>query len=85
MIVSTFYASPIGPLLLAGDEAHLLGLWMEGQKYFGATLPEAPARRDDTPLLLQERAWLDRYFAGERPAVSELSLAPIGGAFRQEV
>lgn len=85
MMVATTYTSPVGPLLLAGDETHLLGLWMEGQKYFGATLPEAPARRDDNPLLLQVRNWLDRYFAGERPAASELPLAPIGGAFRQEV
>ncbi|MCI9156887.1 MAG: methylated-DNA--[protein]-cysteine S-methyltransferase, partial [Lawsonibacter sp.] len=29
--------------------------------------------------------WLDRYFAGERPAISELPLAPIGSEFRKEV
>ena len=29
--------------------------------------------------------WLNRYFAGENPAISELALAPIGGTFRQEV
>ena len=31
--------SPVGELMLAGDERHVSGLWMEGQKYFGATLP----------------------------------------------
>jgi methylated-DNA-[protein]-cysteine S-methyltransferase len=29
--------------------------------------------------------WLDRYFAGERPTISELLLAPKGSQFRQNV
>ena len=29
--------------------------------------------------------WLDRYFNGEKPKISELSLAPRGSDFRQEV
>lgn len=83
---TTKYASPIGELTLAGDEAgNLAGLWISGQKYFLGSLPEAPLPRDDLPVLRQAKLWLDRYFAGERPAASELPLAPAGGAFRQEV
>ena len=37
------------------------------------------------PILQQAGRWLDRYFAGERPAVNELPLAPVGSDFRQEV
>lgn len=83
---SAQYASPIGELTLAGDEAgNLAGLWLRGQKYFPGSLPEAPLPRDDLPVLRQAKRWLDRYFAGERPAASELPLAPAGGAFRREV
>ena len=31
------------------------------------------------------KSWLDRYFAGRKPDISELSLAPAGSEFRQEV
>lgn len=78
--------TPIGEVTLACDEAGaLVGLWMEGQRYFLGGLPERPVAQDDVPVFAQTRDWLDRYFAGERPAISELPLAPIGSAFRQEV
>lgn len=32
------YRSPIGMFTLASDGEHLTGLWLKGQKYFGATL-----------------------------------------------
>lgn len=34
----TEYDAPLGKLTLAGDERGLRGLWLEGQKYFGAGL-----------------------------------------------
>ena len=40
MYYTARYWSPVGPLLLAGREEGLIGLWLEGQKYFGAGLPE---------------------------------------------
>ena len=86
MYFSAKYPSPLGELTLACDGAgNLTGLWLEGQKYFLAALPEPPVPRDNMPIFAQAGDWLDRYFAGGRPAGSELPLAPIGGAFRQEV
>lgn len=87
MYYSTVYSSPVGEITLACDESGtaLVGLWMEGQKYFLDTLPELPVPKDDLPILRQSKQWLDRYFAGEKPEISELKLSPIGGAFRQEV
>ena len=41
--------------------------------------------KDEMPVFDAARAWLDRYFAGEKPEISELPLAPIGGEFRQAV
>ncbi|THF65569.1 methylated-DNA--[protein]-cysteine S-methyltransferase [Pseudothauera nasutitermitis] len=85
MFHSTKYRSPIGPLLLASDGSHLVGLWMEGQKYFGSSLPEAPAANGDLPVFAAARQWLDEYFAGQQPAIARLPLAPAGSAFRKAV
>ena len=85
MYYSTTYASPVGVLTLASDGKNLSGLWMEGQKYFGDTIPGEITVNDELPVFTATKKWLDRYFAGEKPAISELSLAPIGGDFRQGV
>ena len=85
MMVKTDYASPLGTLTLASDGENLTGLWMAGQKYFAAGTPTNLPARDDLPVFMQARGWLDRYFAGQRPAANELPLAPQGSAFRQSV
>ena len=63
------YASPLGEILLAADEAGLTGLWFAGQKYFARGLDAAAADRE-TPVIAQAKQWLDGYFAGRAPAVS---------------
>jgi methylated-DNA-[protein]-cysteine S-methyltransferase len=87
MYYSTGYNSPIGAITLAcdGDGKNLLGLWTKGQKYYGDTIPEAMIENHDAPVFNAAKKWLDLYFAGENPGVSELPLAPIGGEFRQIV
>lgn len=85
MFYRTQYSSPLGTLTLASNEESLVGLWIEGQKYFGCTVTEDMAEKSDLPVLIAMRNWLDKYFAGEKPAISGLPLAPIGGAFRKEV
>ncbi|ULQ58689.1 methylated-DNA--[protein]-cysteine S-methyltransferase [Brucepastera parasyntrophica] len=87
MYYSTVYLSPIGKITIAcdGPGQNLAGLWIEGQKYHGDTIPEAMVGRDDMPIFDTAKKWLDRYFAGEKPVISELPLAPIGSGFRQEV
>lgn len=87
MYYSTTYPSPVGLLTLAcdNDGKNLVGLWMEGQKYHGDTIPETMVEQNDISLFDTTKKWLDRYFAGEKPDISELPLAPIGGKFRQGV
>ncbi|MDR2618118.1 MAG: methylated-DNA--[protein]-cysteine S-methyltransferase [Treponema sp.] len=85
MYYSTTCPSPIGILTLAGDGGNLAGLWIEGQKYHGNTIPGAIIEKNNMPVFTAVKKWLDRYFAGKKPAISELPLAPIGGAFRQAV
>ena len=88
------YISPLGKIFMASDGEALIGLWMEGQKYFLQTMgPDA--QEADLPIFRQTAAWLDAYFAGKRPqsgngtvsnALPELPrLAPRGSEFRQRV
>lgn len=85
MYRSTIYLSPIGEITLACDGDKLVGLWIEGQKYHGASIPEEIPEKDDVHVFDITKKWLGKYFAGEKPAISELPLAPIGGEFRQGV
>ena len=85
MYYSTKYSSPVGIITLASDGDNLAGLWIEGQKYHGATIPEEMADNSDIPVFKAAKKWLAAYFAGEKPVISELPLAPIGGGFRQGV
>ena len=85
------YDSPLGPIWMASDGDALIGLWLEGQKYFLQTLgPDV--REEELPIFRQTAAWLDAYFAqqsgnGEAvPTLPELPrLAPRGSEFRQRV
>lgn len=85
MFYSTHYRSPVGNIVLASTENSIVGLWIEGQKYFGATVPENFTDNGNLPVLVAGRKWLDDYFAGKRPPIARLPLAPIGGEFRQTV
>lgn len=75
--------SPVGEITFASDGEALVGLWLEGQQYFAATLGEVE-RRADLPVFAQARAWLARYFEGRDPGVLP-PVRPRGTAFRQAV
>jgi methylated-DNA-[protein]-cysteine S-methyltransferase len=81
----TVYPSPLGEITLACDGDSLVGAWIEGQKYHGEPAGEEMTAKDDLPAFDAARKWLDRYFSGGRPRVSELPLKPAGGEFRQTV
>lgn len=79
------YDSPVGTLTLASDGKNLNGLWIEGQKYHGGSIAEELAFGEEVPVLDATRAWLDAYFAGKRPVVSDLPLEPLGSDFQRIV
>lgn len=87
MYYAATHPSPLGTITLAcdGDGYNLVGLWIKGQKYHGGVIADALMAKEDVPVLNAAKKWLDRYFSGEKPAPAELPLAPIGGAFRQDV
>lgn len=85
MIYKAHYKSPIGDLLLASKDGKLIGLWIEGQKYYMSNFLEEMKENENDKILLKTKKWLDRYFNKEKPCINELELNPIGSEFRQAV
>ena len=83
MVYTCNYKSPIGNILLAADEIGLIGLWLEGQKYFANTLPDEQIPQE-TEILKEAKEWLNVYFSGKEPQFTP-PLHPAGSAFRQAV
>jgi methylated-DNA-[protein]-cysteine S-methyltransferase len=69
--------------MLLSDGESLLGLWLEGQKYYGSKIIDTTTQKDDLPLFYTVKDWLDRYFDGQNPSSTEIPLAPIGNDFRK--
>ena len=82
MLYTDSFASPLGEILLVSDGETLSGLYFEGQKYIPA-LPEAE-KDPSLPVFKSARAWLARYFAGEKPE-ADLPLRAAGTAFQRAV
>ncbi|RSX56550.1 methylated-DNA--[protein]-cysteine S-methyltransferase [Bifidobacterium samirii] len=85
MDMTTWVDSPLGRILLACDGVGLTGLWFDGQRHFARGLDPESERRDDAPAFAAAKAWLDAYFAGERPDPSSVPLHPRGTPFQREV
>lgn len=83
MVAVGKYVSPIGEITFAGKEEGLTGLWFDGQKYFGAGLPEQ-CEQKEIPVFADARRWLDLYFQGKDPGFTP-KLCMETSAFRKEV
>ena len=86
MIYTTDYMSSLGQILLAADEIGLVGVWLEGQKYFADFLKgkHLQIEKKETEILRDTVHWLDVYFSGKEPDFLP-ALHPVGSEFRQTV
>ena len=75
----------IGELTLASDGESIIGCWFENDRLFGDTVEGPLIANDDVPVFDDARQWLDKYFKGENPAITELPLNPNGSDFRHLV
>ena len=66
MTYTCHYQSPLGGITLAGSGDALTGLWFDGQKYFGNTLPKM-CESKEIPVFEIAKRWLDIYFKGKAP------------------
>lgn len=85
MFYSTEYHSPLGRIMIASHNDKLVGLWLEDQKYFAGTVEGKLIDKADIAVFDATKRWLDRYFTGKHPAISDLPLAPNGSEFRKIV
>jgi len=84
MIYTNDYESPLGNILLAGDEQGLTGLWFtEGGRYIGVGLKEGAIRRK-MDYFDQTKEWLDIYFSGRDPGFFP-RIHLVGSDFRNRV
>ena len=60
------YHSPLGDITMASNGEALTGLWFDGQKYYGDTLPEQYEVKN-LPVFEEAKRWLDIYFHGKAP------------------
>ena len=60
------YQSPLGAVTMAARGNALIGLWFDGQKYFGATLTE-DCEEKQLPVFHEAERWLNTYFKGVLP------------------
>ena len=83
MTYTYHYDSPLGGITLSSNGTELTGLWFDGQKYFGDTLPKEYEEKP-LPIFEQSVHWLDIYFSGQKPDfLPKLHL--IGTDFQREV
>ena len=72
MIYKTNYKSPIGNLLIPSDGESIIGLWIEGQKYYLSGIKENMKEDINIESLQKAKEWLNKYFKEEK-IVSEVS------------
>lgn len=60
------YNSPLGDILLAGNDQGLVGLWIKDQKYYANCL-EDDHQDGIFPSYTETKEWLDIYFSGRDP------------------
>ena len=85
MIYVSDYISPIGKITLAATDEGIIGAWIEGQKYFFNKIEQKDLVCQENEELRKAKAWLDDYFAGKKPELTSLKLAPKGSEFAMAV
>ncbi|WP_297077872.1 methylated-DNA--[protein]-cysteine S-methyltransferase [uncultured Enterococcus sp.] len=83
------YQSPLGILSLVREEENLIGAWFEGQAhYFQKIDPNnCTITTKDDPLFQPFTTFLDAYFAGQNPSITEIYdyLTPNGTVYQQRI
>lgn len=77
------FSSPVGEICIEAEGEHLTRVWIEGQRP-GESIAES-CEKTENLILDKAKAWLERYFAGEKPELTEFPLcvddAPYGSDF----
>lgn len=82
MYFCEFYDSPVGRLTIASDENSIVGVWLKHQRFYMVILQGQKSVEKETEVTILSKRWLDRYFIGKKPEISELPIKFIGSSFR---
>lgn len=85
MIYISNYKSPLGKITIACCDDKLIGLWIEGQKYFLSKYKNDIVENNDIEILIKTKKWLDKYFKGLNPNPKDLEINPKGSEFQIQV
>jgi methylated-DNA-[protein]-cysteine S-methyltransferase len=80
----TTMPSPVGDLLLTGEDGRLTGLYLPSDRYARHAAAHPGTRRRDDAAFVGVRLQLEEYFAGTRSSF-DLQLAPAGTRFQRSV
>lgn len=75
------YHSPIGKLYLVSDGVHLIGCYLENQKYFPNKLNDWE-ENGNFEIFINSIDWLTKYFNGENPDIDNINIKLKGTDFR---
>lgn len=84
-LYKAFFKTKLGTLTLLSDDSHLLGLWFNGQKYFGAGYDLSLVKVFPSNPIKSAQKWLTAYFAEQKPDPCTVPVKPDVSAFRQKV
>ncbi len=85
MLYSNKYSSPLGIITIVSDGENIIGLWIQDQKYFESSINQEVKEDKKLPVLIAAIKWLDKYFSGGRPEVSEIPILLQGTDFQKSV
>ncbi|MGC8492848.1 MAG: methylated-DNA--[protein]-cysteine S-methyltransferase [Syntrophobacteraceae bacterium] len=85
MLYSTSYPSLLGEITLVSDGENIVGLRLAEDRHFDVPVENCVEANFDLPAFAMAKKWLDAYFSGWKPPISELPIAPAGNEFRQTV
>ncbi len=78
------YNSPVGKLTLVSDGEKLIALKGEKHRYYDYFC-DSEQEKDDLKIFVKTKRWLDKYFNGEKPQISEIEYVVTGSEFRKDV
>ena len=79
------YHSPVGNLTIASNEKNVVGLWLDGQKYYMDVLENKEFQNKESDVIKLAKKWIDKYFNGEKPQIEDLPIEFIGSDFRKQI
>ena len=79
-----YYSSPLGEMVLCGDEDKLCGLWFVGQKHFPDDVERLEFATEDCVFVERTLRWLEAYFSHSHlPEMPNIRL--VGTPFQNKV